>query len=121
MARILRANAGAEGFVARTGGEEFAFVVEGLSEDAAAGLAERARESIEKAEFVPAPSVPGTVPITISLGLCMAAEAKDPDDLYAKADRALYASKVAGRNRVTPHSKLKAGKFGKKWLLYRSE
>src|SRR5690606_41584301 len=44
VARILRANAGAEGFVARTGGEEFAFVVEGLSEDAAARSEEHTSE-----------------------------------------------------------------------------
>ena len=58
-------------------------------------------------------------PITLSLGICMATQAQNPDDLYAKADRALYASKSAGRNRATRFSSLSEGSFVKNWLLYR--
>ena len=43
-------------------------------------------------------------PITISMGICMASDADGPEDLYAKADRALYRSKVNGRNQVTLHT-----------------
>lgn len=121
VARIMRATAGANSFVARTGGEEFALVVEGLTEDATERLADSVRDSIAKAEFVVGPSTGAVAPITVSLGMCMASEAQDPEDLYVKTDRALYASKVGGRNRVTRHSRLRAGQFSKNWLLYRSD
>lgn len=121
VAKILTVQAGAGAFVARTGGEEFGLVVEGLSEDATVGIAEQARAAIAEAEFVSGPSSRGYGPITMSLGVCMASDARDPDDLYAKADQALYASKVNGRDRVTRFSSLSKGKFRKNWLLYREE
>lgn len=121
VGRLLTASGGAGSFVARTGGEEFALVVEGLTEDATARVAEAARRAIARADVRAAPGVAACGPVTISLGVCMASEADSPDDLYAKADRALYASKVNGRDRVTLHSQLAAGKFKKNWLLYRSD
>ena len=59
-------------------------------------------------------------PVTISMGICMAAEANGPDDLYTKADRALYASKMSGRNQVTRHSALTDLKR-KNWFIYRKD
>ncbi|TIU55626.1 MAG: diguanylate cyclase, partial [Mesorhizobium sp.] len=58
--------------------------------------------------------------VTVSLGICMASEAENPEDLYTKADRALYRSKVGGRNRVTRHSAT-GGRAGKGWLLYKKD
>lgn len=121
VANILTVQCGGGVFVARTGGEEFGFVVDGLSEEATGRLAEAACAAIAKADFVAGPQSHSYGPITLSLGLCMASEAADADDLYAKADRALYASKVNGRNRVTHFSKLGGGKLRKNWLLYRDD
>ena len=39
--------------------------------------------------------------VTVSLGVASAQPAETPDGLLARADTALYASKQAGRNRVT--------------------
>jgi diguanylate cyclase len=50
----------------------------------------------------------------------MASEADSPEDLYTKADRALYRSKVNGRNRVTRYSTM-AGRGGKNWMLYKRD
>ncbi|MCT7375230.1 GGDEF domain-containing protein [Chelativorans salis] len=121
VAQLIDTKSGAGSFVARTGGEEFAIVLDGLSEAAAEETAERVRTAIGEADFVIGPSSRGFGPITVSLGLCMAAEASDAEDLYAKADRALYASKIGGRDRVTCFSTLSSGKLTKNWLLYRAD
>ena len=59
--------------------------------------------------------------MTISIGVCMAAQGENPEDLYAKADRALYRSKVGGRNRVTVYAPDSDVRTGKSWALYRKD
>ncbi len=119
VANIIRAGITHDVFVARTGGEEFALVLNGLGEEAAFNLGDEIRTAIAEAPFVNVGSGANYGPITVSLGICMATQAQDPDDLYIKADRALYASKAAGRNRTTRFSSLSEGNFVKNWLLYR--
>ncbi|HEV7256070.1 MAG TPA: GGDEF domain-containing protein [Mesorhizobium sp.] len=121
IAGVFRASTDGEMFLARTGGEEFAIIVEGRSEDAAEEIAERVRAAVEQTALG---HYVGAVcnPVTVSVGLCMASEAEGPDDLYAKADRALYRSKVNGRNRVTRHSALsEQQRASKNWMLYRKD
>ena len=120
IAGILRSSVREGTFVARTGGEEFALIVEGLSADATYELAERLRLLIEQTPFANSHSGIGRCAVTVSMGLCMASDADGPDDLYAKADRALYRSKVDGRNRVSRHSST-SGHASKNWLLYRKD
>lgn len=107
-------------FVARTGGEEFALIVDGCTEDVTAELAERVRRLVEINQLTDAATGARLEPVTISLGICMASEADSAADLYVKADKALYRSKVAGRNRVTRHSALSELQ-GKNWFLYRRD
>ena len=121
VASIIRATVKEETFVARTGGEEFAVILEGSGEDATARLAEDIRQAIMDAPFVNIANGANYGPVTLSLGVCMATHAQGPDDLYSKADRALYASKAAGRNRVTRFSSLGEGSLMKNWLLYRKD
>ena len=127
VAQILKTQSTTDCFVARTGGEEFAIIVEGLSEEATMKVAEAIRLAVEKAEFVIGAGVRNYGPddelrlFHISLGVCMAADAGDAEELYAKADQALYASKVDGRNRATLFSRIPKGKFTKNWLLYRQD
>lgn len=118
VAGLIRAVASEHIFVARTGGEEFAIVLDGCNEDATCRLAEEVRQAVQEAPFVNVAKGTNYGPITVSLGVCMAAQAQNPDDLYAKADRALYASKSGGRNRATRFSSLSDGSFLKNWLLY---
>jgi diguanylate cyclase len=122
IARVFKASGTPDMFIARTGGEEFAMIVEGLSEDSTVQLAEDMRAIIERTPFIHAnAAVAGHDRITVSMGVCMATEANGPDDLYEKADEALYASKMHGRNRVTkypvPGPKLQR----KNWMLYRTD
>ena len=120
VAEIIGANAGEEAFVARTGGEEFAIIVEGLSEDSISRVADTVRNAVATMSFVNAETKVDYGPITVSMGICMAAEASGPDDLYSKADRALYAAKVSGRNQVTRHSALTDAKSRKNWFIYKT-
>jgi diguanylate cyclase len=119
VANLIRSTVKADAFVARAGGEEFAIVLEGCGEDATFRIAEEIRQAVLEAPFVNVANGTNYGPVTVSLGLCMATQAQGPDDLYGKADQALYASKAAGRNRTTRFSGLKGGNFIKNWLLYR--
>ena len=120
VAGILRSS-GREGmFVARTGGEEFALIVEGGSAEATRAFADELRTVIGETPFINTQTRVSYGPINVSMGICMASDADGPEDLYAKADRALYRSKVGGRNRVTVHSKA-AERRGKNWLLYKRD
>jgi len=93
--------------LARVGGEEFAVLLENTSEDAAADVAERLRASIESS---PLPLERGEIVLMVSVGVSsfFPDSSDDLDDLMARADKALYAAKTSGRNRVCCYSKLKA-------------
>lgn len=121
IANIFKSTIRDDMFVARTGGEEFAIIVAGSGEDTTAQIADSVRVAVERTGFTNKQTGVNYGPITISMGVCMAADAEGPDDLYAKADRALYASKVAGRNRVTKFSSVPEHRTGKNWLIYRTD
>ena len=121
VAGILKANVREGACVARTGGEEFAIVLDGCGEDATFRIAEDIRKAIIETPFVNVANGTNYGPITMSFGTCMATQAQGPDDLYIKADRALYASKTGGRNRTTRFSSLSEGSFVKNWLLYKKD
>ncbi|WP_202305059.1 GGDEF domain-containing protein [Mesorhizobium sp. L-8-10] len=121
VAGIFRSGIRDDMFVARTGGEEFALIVTGSGEETMAQIADRIRIAIEQATFANPQTGVNYGRITISMGVCMASDADGADDLYAKADRALYASKIAGRNRVTKFSAIPDTRPGKSWLLYRKD
>jgi diguanylate cyclase len=119
VADMLKMNSRIETFVARTGGEEFALIVEGATEQATFDLADELRALIAQTPFT-APNGANYGPVTISLGVCMASQADGADDLYAKTDRALYRSKIGGRNRVTTFTTVQ-DKPLKSWLLYKKD
>ena len=84
---------------ARFGGDEFAILLPETSVDDAAGMAERIREALAHAVH----DVNGIeVKVTASLGITdlNAGAIDSPRAMLALADRALYAAKEAGRNRV---------------------
>lgn len=101
VAGIMRDHAAEDVFVARTGGEEFAMIVQGRDASGAQVLAERVRIALEETPFQNDHSGADYGRITVSMGICMCSDATSPEDVYAKADNALYASKKAGRNRCT--------------------
>jgi diguanylate cyclase len=120
IAGIFRSSIREDMFVARTGGEEFALIVEGVNEEATFEIADRIRLLIEQTPFLSTQGSTNYGSVTVSMGVCMATEADSPEDLYSKADRALYRSKVAGRNRVTRFSALPE-RSSKGWLIYKKD
>ena len=95
VGRILAECARAGDFVARYGGEEFVIVLPQTDATAALTVAERFRAGIEQAPWP-------LREVTASFGVAsMSVSIDDRAGLIAEADRALYASKEAGRNRVT--------------------
>jgi diguanylate cyclase (GGDEF)-like protein len=86
----------AEDILGRWGGEEFIVICPFTGLEGARALAERMRSCVSATPIV-APAA--TVTVTISAG-CAAGLGTDPDGLVRAADRALYAAKAAGRDRV---------------------
>jgi diguanylate cyclase (GGDEF)-like protein len=84
--------------VARTGGEEFLVLMPDIDDAAADAAAERLRAALANSPLAVGPL---TLPITTSLGVARV-RAGDTElrQVLARADRALYAAKAAGRNRV---------------------
>lgn len=80
---------------ARIGGEEFALVVPGADAAAARLIGEAVRSSIELGMKAFEP------PLTVSVGVAaFPAAGTTPSSVMLASDRALYAAKSAGRNRV---------------------
>ena len=86
-----------EDFVARYGGEEFAIVVRDSTLEKVASRAERAREVMEETEIV---TPAGPLKLTFSAGVTPLNPGEPPAEWIARADKALYSAKHAGRNRV---------------------
>jgi len=97
IGRTGRVHMRATDLLGRIGGEEFALMMPNTAIDGAAHFAERLREAIgdEKAQIEG-----NQVGITVSLGVAEMRPNESFEQLYARADAALYAAKEAGRNRV---------------------
>lgn len=86
---------------ARTGGEEFSFVLPNTSLQGAGYIAERLRNSVQ-ALNIPHAGQPDTGKVTISVGVaaCDHHKVDTLDSLVQLADEALYQAKRQGRNGV---------------------
>ncbi len=90
-------------FVARYGGEEFVIILPSTSKGAAHPIAERIRKSLEDTPF-PFRDVQPSGRVTASFGIAAWPEdGVHPWELLERADRALYAAKRTGRNRVVAY------------------
>ncbi len=108
FAQTLKEAVGVAGTVYRYGGEEFAVLCPGVTRRVAAELAERTRHQVAATCNVPS-DTGAKLGVTCSLGVaCHDGTTFSRSEVLMKAaDRAVYAAKDAGRNRVrvfTPHS-----------------
>jgi diguanylate cyclase (GGDEF)-like protein len=87
--------------VFRYGGEEFAIVLSNTDLPGAQLLAERIRRAVELREFRLERLA---IKITVSVGVAQLGPKDDMPILIERADRALYAAKAQGRNRVVIES-----------------
>lgn len=98
VADILRRSVRVFDVCSRFGGEEFAIIMPGSGVDSSAMVAERIRARIEAYRS----AEPGLEDrsITVSIGMAVSSPAMSARDVVGTADRALYAAKHAGKNRV---------------------
>lgn len=93
-----------EDVVCRYGGEEFAVICREFPMPAAEIMADRIRRTVDKHKFI----WDGTrIPVTVSLGVAGVPHDSITEQtaLVEAADKALYAAKAGGRNRVSVHGK----------------
>jgi two-component system cell cycle response regulator len=99
VARRLRESVRQADFLARYGGEEFALVVPGASPQELSSIGERLRTQVACSPIVVSPEV--SVGVTVSVGTAgYPRHGSTPAELITTADRALYAAKSQGRDRV---------------------
>ncbi len=100
LAQRLRENVRGKDTVARIGGEEFLILLPNTEPTAVLQAARRMGSIIRETPF----NLPGEHPkqkVTISVGVALAKPSEDLEAVIDRADRALYAAKAAGRDRVT--------------------
>ena len=94
FAQVLRSATRPDDAVARIGGEEFVVLVPFAGTLEAAALADRLRVELGNTHHGAEPA------FTVSLGVAEGSSFDDLDSVIAAADRALFAAKAAGRDRV---------------------
>ena len=83
----------------RYGGEEFTIILPETNGEEAQTVAQRIRTAIGREKFYPKPGVEAG--ITISSGVTEYAPKEDVPAFVSRADKAMYKSKLSGRNRVS--------------------
>jgi len=101
VARLLLANSRRADVVGRFGGEEFVVLLPEINKQGAAVVAEKMRAAVEQYSFFGREIQPGGR-LTVTLGLVTyPVDSEDGLELVDLADRALYAGKQQGGNRVS--------------------
>jgi len=97
IATLLTKNVRETDYLARYGGEEFVLIMPGADSSSAEGVAEKLRGTVESSgfHFKGAP-----VSITMSAGIAEFGNGDTPQQVFERADRALYKAKENGRNQV---------------------
>jgi diguanylate cyclase (GGDEF)-like protein len=98
VARRLRDSARTGDIVARYGGEEFGILLPGANDEDMAEIGERIRAAVAGVPI--AADARTVITVTVSGGTATLGEGRSSEEAVLAADRALYAAKNAGRNRI---------------------
>jgi diguanylate cyclase (GGDEF)-like protein len=99
IAGLIGAQLGEEDSFGRYGGEEFLVVMPGRQTEMARAIAEQIRVAVETADLQ---HQERSVRLTVSIGVATRlSHEQAPNPAVERADKALYAAKRAGRNRVS--------------------
>ena len=93
IAEIMKSRIRVQGTVARWGGEEFLVIVESVTRNKSASIAESLRNRVEQ-------GTGETVKTTISIGVAHSDSGQTADQILKRADEGLYAAKNSGRKKV---------------------
>lgn len=92
--------------VGRFGGEEFVILLSNMSMHKAQTVAERLRQQVEELWIV---NEPNQMQVTVSIGIAAMQSDNSLETTIKHADKALYQSKIKGRNRVESWSESAKG------------
>lgn len=104
LSELIQGNIRSKDVFARWGGEEFVLICHNTSVTDAAPLAEKLRRLTAEHKFV------NSIGITLSIGVAATMEGESLEDLFERSDKALYAAKVQGRDRVVIADENKASR-----------
>jgi len=85
----------------RYGGEEFTVILPETNGQEAKTVAERINAAIELEAYYPGPGIEASITISISIGVTEYDPREDIKSFISRSDKAIYKSKLAGRNRVS--------------------
>jgi diguanylate cyclase len=101
FAKVLSDSTKGRDMPARFGGEEFAVILPETPLSGATRLAEKIRQELEHKRLVKKNTGDEIGKITVSIGCATLGAKETAAELLARADKALYAAKGDGRNRVS--------------------
>ena len=109
LASFFKESLRAEDFIARFGGDEYAFALSAPSLDKAQGRLERLCKEISKPTYnCPVNGKEFYLKISISVGLSLYRVGDTAESLVHRADEALYLAKKGGKNRVVTEAELES-------------
>lgn len=101
VASVIKENVKGRDTAARFGGEEFIILLPDTTLQGAHALAEQIRHAIERVRIKRGNHDETAARVTLSIGVARHQPAEMPTSLIERADKALYAAKQGGRNRVS--------------------
>jgi diguanylate cyclase len=115
LAALFRKSIKKQDLVARTGGDEFAFLFNDVTLNAAENIADRLRRTVEALRFVNRAGQNETM--TVSIGVTAVDGVHSPTEFYAQGELALLAARCREGNCVVPYSRDVAKRTRQSYLM----